>query len=74
MESTAPDEVWEYKIVVGGSASTIEEAINNAVAEVSKTHPNASWFKQESVSGVINKGKVTQYQVTLRVGYVISKS
>ncbi len=74
MQNSSPGEVWEYTTVVGGSANTLEDAMNNAIAEVAKIHPSASWFKQENVSGAISQGKVTQFQVTLRVGYVISKT
>jgi flavin-binding protein dodecin len=72
--SSPQEEVWEYSIVVGGSANSLEDAINSAVAQVAKNHPDASWFKQESVSGAISNGKVTQFQVTIRVGYVTSKT
>jgi flavin-binding protein dodecin len=65
-----------YKKVelVGSSAESIEDAINNALAECAKTVRNMDWFEVTETRGHIANGKVGHYQVTLKVGFRIADS
>lgn len=60
-----------YKLIeiVGSSPSTIEDAIQNALAEAAKTLRNLEWFEVLETRGHIVDGKVGHYQVTLKVGF-----
>lgn len=60
--------------VVGSSASSIEDAISNALAECAKSVRNMDWFEVTETRGHIENGKVGHYQVTLKVGFRISGS
>ncbi len=60
--------------VVGSSRTSIEEAINNALAECAKSIRNLEWFEVVETRGHIENGKVGHYQVTLKVGFRISDS
>ncbi|WP_193075804.1 dodecin [Pseudomonas sp. FME51] len=60
--------------IVGSSKNSIEEAINNAVAECSKSVKNVEWFEVIETRGHIVDGKVAHYQVTVKVGFRIESS
>ncbi len=66
-----------YKKVelVGSSTSSIEDAINNALAEASKSLKN-TWngLKSPKPAGHIKDGKAAHFQVTLKVGFRIASS
>jgi flavin-binding protein dodecin len=47
----------------------IAEAIQNAVTTASGTLRNLDWFEMMSVRGVIGNGGVSEYQVTVKLGF-----
>ena len=65
-----------YKLIdlVGSSKTSIEDAINNALAECAKSVRNMDWFEVVETRGHIVDGKVAHYQVDLKVGFRISNS
>ncbi|MBB2494329.1 dodecin [Aquipseudomonas ullengensis] len=65
-----------YKKVelVGSSKTSIEDAINNALAEAAKSIRNLEWFEVTETRGHIVDGKVGHFQVTLKVGFRVSDS
>lgn len=60
--------------LIGSSPISIDEAINNALAECAKTIRNMDWFEVTETRGHIENGKVGHYQVTLKIGFRISNS
>ena len=60
-----------YKLIelVGVSENSIEEAIQNAVARANHTLNNLDWFEVVEARGVIQEGKVNQFQVKIKVGF-----
>ncbi|WP_286235453.1 dodecin [Thalassotalea sediminis] len=65
-----------YKKVelVGSSTTSIEDAINNALAECSKSVDHMDWFEVVETRGHIVDGKVGHFQVTLKIGFRIKNS
>ncbi len=65
-----------YKKVelVGSSTSSIEDAINNALTEASKSLKLMEWFEVTETRGHIKDGKAAHFQVTLKVGFRIASS
>ena len=57
--------------LVGSSRTSIEEAINNALAEAAKSVHNLDWFEVLDTRGHIENGKVGHFQVTIKVGFRI---
>lgn len=55
--------------VVGTSDQGINEAIENAIATASKSLRNLDWFEVISMRGAIANSKVSQYQVSLKLGF-----
>ncbi|MCO6056129.1 dodecin family protein [Pseudomonas sp. MOB-449] len=60
--------------IIGSSRNSIDEAINNALTEASRTIRNMEWFEVVDTRGHIESGRVGHYQVTLKVGFRISDS
>lgn len=63
--------VYKKIELVGLSRVSIEDAIENALAEAAKTVHNLDWFEVVETRGHIANGKVGHYQVTLKVGFRI---
>jgi hypothetical protein len=63
------DHVYKVIEVVGSSELGNDEAIRNAIARASGTLKNLDWFEVVENRGRIREGKVTHYQVTLKVGF-----
>ncbi|MBF8661248.1 MULTISPECIES: dodecin [Pseudomonas] len=65
-----------YKMLelVGSSTTGIEDAIQNALAEASKSVQMMEWFEVVSTRGHIRDSKVEHFQVTLKVGFRITNS
>ena len=60
--------------LVGSSPTSIEDAINNAIAECSKSVKNIEWFEVTETRGHIAEGKVAHFQVVLKIGFRIEHS
>jgi dodecin len=62
-----------YKIIqlAGSSTSSIEDAIQNAVSRASQNLKNLRWFEVLETRGQIQGGKVSHYQVTIKVGFTL---
>ena len=65
-----------YKIIelAGSSDTSIEDAIQQAIARASRTLNHLRWFEVIQTRGHIEKGKVHHYQVTLKVGFTLEDS
>jgi flavin-binding protein dodecin len=64
-----------YRVIelVGTSEKSIEEAVNAAVERAHKTIRNLRWFEIARTSGHIEDGKVSHFQVTLKVGFTMEE-
>ncbi|MGD9486800.1 MAG: dodecin [Calditrichaceae bacterium] len=62
-----------YKLieVVGTSSENYEKAIRNAIAKASESIKAISWYEVTEHRGAVHDGKVTEFQVTLKVGFKI---
>lgn len=66
--------VYKKVEIVGSSKTSIEEAINNGLAECSKSIKNIEWFEVIETRGHVVDGKVGHYQVVMKVGFRIQGS
>jgi dodecin len=62
-----------YKIIqlVGSSPTSVEDAIQNAIVRASKNLKHLRWFEVLETRGQVDGGKVSQYQVTIKVGFTL---
>lgn len=65
------DAVYKKIQLVGTSSSSFSDAAANAVAKAGQTVRNMSWFEVVEERGSIADGKISQYQVTVSIGFRI---
>ena len=51
------------------SNTSVEDAIQNAISRANQTLKNLDWFEVNETRGLIQDGKVNQFQVKLKVGF-----
>ena len=65
------EHVYKKIELTGSSKTSIEAAVENALARASKTIRNMRWFEIVETRGQIEDGKVAYWQVTLKVGFTL---
>jgi dodecin len=65
------DHVYKVVEVVGSSQTSIEDAVNNAIARASRTLRNLRWFEVLQTRGELRDSKVHFFQVYLKVGFTM---
>ena len=68
------DHVYRVIEIAGSSANGIEDAIQTAVGRASRTLRNLRWFEVINTRGHLENGKISHYQVTLKIGFTIDDS
>lgn len=64
------DNVYAISEIAGSSTTSIEEAIDNALARARKTLRNLDWFETTEIRGHLSDdGTVSHYQVSLKLGF-----
>ena len=63
------DPVYKSVEVTGTSTTTVNDAIQSAVAKAGETLRHLDWFEVINVRGNITDGKVDHFQVTLKLGF-----
>jgi flavin-binding protein dodecin len=66
-----PERTYKLIELVGVSETSTEDAIRNAITRASQTLKGMDWFEVTEVRGLLHEGKVSQFQVTLKVGFRI---
>jgi len=65
------DHVYKVAEIVGTSGGSVEQAIQNALARAGETLRNIRWFEVVQTRGHIGAEQEIQYQVLLKIGFVI---
>jgi flavin-binding protein dodecin len=67
----ADSDLRTYKLValVGTSPVSYAEATRNAVARAGETLRGLGWFEVTELRGLLDNGTISEYQVTLKVGF-----
>ncbi len=62
-----------YKLIelTGTSKTSIEDAVQNAIALAGESVRQMRWFEVVETRGVVDNGKVSEWQVTIKVGFKI---
>lgn len=65
-----------YKLIelVGVSHESYAEATQNAVKRAGETLRGLGWFQVTELRGLIQDGEISEYQVTLKVGFCLLDS
>jgi flavin-binding protein dodecin len=63
--------VYKQIILTGTSKNSIEDAVNTALAKAAETVRNLRWFEITETRGHIENQKVSNWQVTINVGFTL---
>ncbi len=63
--------VFKLVELTGTSPNSVEEAVQNAIAQAGKSVRQMRWFQVVETRGTIENGKVGEWQVTVKVGFKI---
>ncbi len=66
------DHVYKHIELTGSSESGLQQAIQSAVGRAAQTLRNLEWFEVTDLRGTIWEGKVSRWQVTLKVGFRVA--
>ena len=65
------DHVYKIMELTGSSSESIEKAVENAVERAAKTVHGMQWFEVVSTRGHLTDGKVSHWQVTIKIGFTL---
>ena len=65
------DKVYKLIELTGTSSKSMEDAVNSALKRAAETIKHLSWFQVVETRGSIDKDRVKQWQVTLKVGFSV---
>ncbi len=65
------DHVYKHIELTGSSQKSIEDAVQNAIARANKSVRNMRWMQITETRGHIENGKVSHWQVTVKVGFTL---
>jgi flavin-binding protein dodecin len=57
--------------LTGTSESSVEEAVAAALEKANESVRNMRWFEISEIRGAIEGDKVSEWQVTFRVGFTV---
>jgi dodecin len=72
-EAAMQDHIYRIIELVGSSEKSIEDAISTAISRANETVRHLRWFEVVQTRGHVEDGKVSHYQVTLKVGFTVEK-
>lgn len=65
----AENRVYKLVEIVGTSGDSFAKAAAQGIERASKSLRNLDWFEVTEMRGRIEKGRVAQYQVKIKVGF-----
>lgn len=63
------DHAYKLIQVVGTSKVGVGDAVQNAITRAAKTMKNIGWFETSQIRGSVSDGKITEFQVEVRIGF-----
>lgn len=67
------DHVYRLIELTGTSAKSVEDAVGVALRRARRTIKHLGWFEVCEMRGSIAKGKVQHWQVTIKVGFTVTR-
>ncbi|MBV8161804.1 MAG: dodecin domain-containing protein [Acidimicrobiia bacterium] len=59
--------------IVGTSTDSVQQAVRNGITRVGETVRHIDWFEVNEIRGTVVDGKVGQFQVTMKVGFLVEE-
>jgi flavin-binding protein dodecin len=66
-----PDHVYSVSEIVGSSETSIEDAVQTAIARMTETERNVRWFQVLETRGHVENGRIAHFQVSMKVGFTL---
>ncbi len=63
--------VFKVTELTGTSPTSVEEAVSHAIERAARTLRHLKWFEVIETRGAIADGKVSEWQVTIKVGFAL---
>jgi flavin-binding protein dodecin len=64
-----PDRTYKLIEIVGVSEESVGQAVKNAIARTGASLKGLGWFEVTQIRGLIRDDAVSQFQVTVKVGF-----
>jgi len=65
------DPTYRLSDIVGTSSESSHQAVRNGIARANETVRHIDWFEVEEIRGTVVNGEVGQFQVTMKVGFLV---
>jgi dodecin len=65
------DNSYGISEIVGSSETSIEDAVQKAIANAAENRRNIRWFEVLETRGHVEDGRVKHFQVHIKLGYTI---
>jgi hypothetical protein len=65
------DPTYRLSDIVGTSSESIHQAVRNGIARANETVRHIDWFEVNEIRGTVANGEVAQFQVTMKVGFLV---
>jgi dodecin len=66
-----PDRTFKLVELVGVSNESVQRVVRNAIKRASVSLKGMSWFEVTEIRGLIADGDVSQFQVSVKLGFRI---
>jgi len=63
--------VYKQITLTGSSQTSMQDAVERAVARASETVRNLRWFEVVETRGQIEEGRIAYWQVTVKIGFTL---
>ncbi|MFG6668516.1 dodecin [Halomonas sp. HNIBRBA4712] len=63
--------IYKHVEITGSSETSIEDAVQNALAKASESIDHMRWLEVTDTRGHIENGRVAHWQVTAKVGFTL---
>jgi flavin-binding protein dodecin len=73
-EETVAGNTYKLIELVGTSQAGVSEAIESAIAKAAETLRGLDWFEVQQIRGRIENGRISEYQVDIKVGFRVMTS
>lgn len=67
------DHVYKLLELTGTSSTSSDDAVRIALERASQTVRNINWFQVIEQRGNVSEGKVSHWQVTIKVGFTLEE-
>lgn len=65
------DHTYGLSEIVGTSATSVDDAIRQAITKATEDRRHIRWFEVLNVRGHVEEGQVAHFQVTIKLGYAL---